>query len=310
MQSSAYLRSAIAATAIVAALALAPAASAAQTPDQILSDLAARQTHSWIDNDIGLPGMMNRYKTGEHLYVTCGYVSEIARQLLTEAGYIARRVGTITLDTPNNETDGHAMIEVYYQSHWQLYDVDANAKAVDAAGNPVQLVQQIAAVQQGTAHWQTIATDALYREDEPDPAMLDVARRVFTDPDAFYRRVMGFALLPRDKAGTGGTGMYYVDSGQIDRIAKYWPDRYYLATPTTWYNLTGIGTKPVTAPAPSVPQVVAPKPASTSSPTLATASVHVKPQRSCRKLRRAYRRTHTRRAHRRYLRCLHAISRG
>src|SRR5919205_1213446 len=62
-------------TAVLAAavvLLLPAAANAAQTPEQILSALAANQTHSWVDDGIGYPAMLAKVKAGERLYVTCG----------------------------------------------------------------------------------------------------------------------------------------------------------------------------------------------------------------------------------------------
>jgi len=261
-------------------------AAAAQTPDQILGQLAARQTHSWIDNATGVAAQVAWYKAGGHLNVTCGYVSEIARRLLVEQGYTARRVEVITTEPWDGFNDGHAMVEVFYQGHWQLYDVDANAKAVDAAGTPVQLAQQIKAVKQGTARWQPIASDPLYRADEPDPVLRDLAVKIFTDPDRFYRRVMGIALLPTDAAGAGGR-MYYIDSSQKARLDALRPGHYVLASPATWSNLTA--SLPATSSTAAVPA------------TSVVRAAHKR--RGCRSLKRRYRRVHTRRAYRKWMRC-------
>jgi hypothetical protein len=69
---------------VLAPLAMAAPASAA-TPEAIMADLAANQTHSWVDDGIGFDAMRAKYEAGERLFVTCGNVAEIGRRLLREA---------------------------------------------------------------------------------------------------------------------------------------------------------------------------------------------------------------------------------
>jgi hypothetical protein len=162
-------------------LAFASSAKAA-TPKQILSDLAANQTHSWIDNGLGFDKLTARYKAGERINVTCGFVSEVARRLLVEAGYTARVVQVITHQEFDWLNDGHAMVEVWADRRWHLYDVDANLRAVDPLGRGLSLVEQMQAVKNGSALWEPIADDALFREDEPNVTLRELIREVFADP--------------------------------------------------------------------------------------------------------------------------------
>jgi hypothetical protein len=277
-------------------LAFASSAKAA-TPKQILSDLAANQTHSWIDNSLGFDKLTARYKAGERINVTCGFVSEVARRLLVEADYTARVVQVITHQEFDNLNDGHAMVEVWADRRWRLYDIDANIRAVDAQGQGISLVEQMVAVKEGRALWETIADDALFREDEPNLALRELARQVFADPESFYERVMGTAFLPTDAAGTGNTGLYYIDDSQTERLraAGLLAGRI-LATPTIWWNLTGVG--PVPKSSASIAPVVEP------ATTVVPAPIALAVKRSCTKVKRQYRKTHTKKALRKYRRCV------
>jgi hypothetical protein len=277
-------------------LAFASSAKAA-TPKQILSDLAANQTHSWIDNSLGFDKLTARYKAGERINVTCGFVSEVARRLLVEAGYTARVVQTITLEEFDSLNDGHAMVEVWADRRWRLYDVDANIRAVDAQGQGISLVEQMVAVKEGRALWEPIADDAPFREDEPNLVLRELAREVFADVDGFYRRVMGIAFLPADAAGTGNDGLYYIDDSQTERLrAAGLLSGRYLTTPTIWWNLTGVG------PVPRSSASVAPAAEPVTAVAPAPIAPAVKP--SCAKLKRQYRKTHTKKALRKYRRCV------
>jgi hypothetical protein len=269
----------------------------AATPKQILSDLAANQTHSWIDNSLGFDKLTARYKAGERINVTCGFVSEVARRLLVEAGYTARVVQVITHQEFDGLNDGHAMIEVAADGRWHLYDVDANVRATDAQGRGMSLLEQMDAVREDRALWEPIAFDPLFREDEPDTYLREKVREVFADPESFYERVMGTAFLPADAAGTGNGGLYYIDDSQTERLraAGLLAGRV-LASPATWYNLTGVL---VTAPAPV--RAIAPAVA-VAAPEVALPAPKVK--RSCVTQKRRYRTTRTRKALRQYRRCL------
>jgi hypothetical protein len=189
--------------------------------------------------------------------VSCGNVAELARELLREAGYPARVVQVITDDEFNYFDDGHLMTEVFYEGRWQLYDVDANLRAVDANGDGVPLVDQLAAVQAGTARWEAIATDPLYLQTEPDPTLRALAARIFSDPVGYYRHVMGVALLPSDPAGTVNGPMLYHDATQQAHLSAYQAGWRRFATDGEWQTLT---TTPDPLPAPTPPPAPAPPP--------------------------------------------------
>jgi hypothetical protein len=240
------------------------------TPDEILSHLAQDQTHSWVDDAIGFPAMMRLYAEGEHLYVTCGNAAEIGRELLYDAGYVGRVVQVIT-DGPFDYTnDGHLMLEVWLDGRWQLYDVDANVRAVDANGNGVALIDQVAAIQADTGQWQQIADDPLYNVNEPDPNLLALAEQVFSDPAAFYLHVMGVALLPGNSDGTDNGPMLYHDPAEAAHL-EYYPGWRRLATDDEWATLTTTADplpQPVLAPRirPPAPQPTPPPPQPAPAP--------------------------------------------
>jgi hypothetical protein len=281
-------------------LAFATSAKAA-TPNQILSNLASQQTHSWIDNSLDFDGQYARYKAGHRLNIACGYVSELGRRLLAEQGYVSRVVQVITKEPWNYLSDGHAMLEVWHEGQWTLYDVDANVEAVDASGRGVSLETQMVAVREGRAYWREIANDPLYREDEPNLQFRELAAQIFGDPEAFYRRMMGISFYPTDAAGTGWYGVYYIDSSQTERLrtAGLLVGRS-LADPKTWYNLTGVN---VTAAAPVVAAPTRQVQTAPAAPVVTPTTPTIQ-RRSCTKLKRQYRRTHTKRALRKYRRCV------
>lgn len=282
-------------------------AHATPTPREALSRLAAFQTHSWVDDNLTVATMLERYKSGQRLRVTCGHAAEVARRLLREFGYPARVVQTLTLEDWDYRNDGHLMTEVYENGRWQLYDVDANVRAVDANGDGVSVVEQVAAVREGRALWEPIADDPLFLEDEPDEELRESARLAFSDLPALYRRLMGVALLPRDPVGAVSGGMYFREEGQETRLREYSGGASVLASPETWRALTTGTDAPAALPA-SVPGApagaspVVPAPAPTTTPAVRTPSAagsrrcRVRGQRvnhqgvSCRAAKRALRR--------------------
>jgi len=295
------MRATITALTLTVVLTVAPAAHA-ETPDEIVGALAANQTHSWIDDGIGFDQMMIRYRAGDRLYVTCGNVAEIARRLLRDAGYPARVVQTLTLGEFDEISDGHLMTELFADGRWQLYDLDANVRAVDESDRGLSVLEQAQAVQEHRALWEPIADDPLYRDDEPDPVLRDLAIRIFTAPEAFYEHVMGVPLLPRDSAGTVNEGMYFHDPAQIERLAAYKHGWRFVADDAIWQRLT------MTSDPPPAPTPVAPKPAvpvlvTPPAVPAATSPQVEQPRRSCQHLKRRYRRTHSRSDRRRYARC-------
>jgi hypothetical protein len=298
---------------IMASLLIATPASAAQTPNQIMGHLAANQTHSWVDDNIGLTAMFRKYYAGERLYVTCGNVAEIGRQLLSAAGYKSRVVQVITKDPFDYVNDGHLMTEVFYEGRWQLYDADANVRAVNANGAGISLVEQVAAVKAGTARWETITTDPLWNDAEPNQQSLAIAKQVFGDPDAFYRHVMGVALLPKDVYGRiNYYGTYFWDASQVTRLQAYpGGSSRTLATDAIWSTLTAPPVSSLVTLNASATTTATATSAATPQPTTSIATrPHAQRHRSCKKLKRQYRRTHTRRAHRRYLRCVRTRRQG
>ncbi|HEX6022762.1 MAG TPA: transglutaminase domain-containing protein [Solirubrobacter sp.] len=244
-----------------------PVSRAASSADAILRDLAANQTHSWIDDELALDEIVAKYEAGNRLYVTCGNVAEVGRRLLRAEGYTARVVQTITRHEFDYFNDGHLMLEVWLDNRWQLYDLDVNRRAVDAAGEGVSLVDQVAAAREGRALWQPIADDPLWNDNEPNQAALAIARELFTNPEVFDARLMGVALLPADPEGRIGYGTFFADSDQAERLADY-PGGWsrFLATPAQWELLTTT-TMPVALPVPqAVPSPPAPRVAPTVSP--------------------------------------------
>ena len=149
-----------------------------------MRDLAFHHVHSWDQEGMPIPELVAKYRAGEILHVICGSISEVGVQVLRDAGYQARVVGVVT-QQPFNGTDGHIMLEVWQQGGWRLYDIDGNRRAVDAAGNGVNIITQVEAG--ANRLWEAIADDPRWPvEDEAaqaaDPTQAALDQRVFGTP--------------------------------------------------------------------------------------------------------------------------------
>ena len=123
--------------------------------------------------------------------VPCGMVSILGLRVAQRLGVPARLVGTFAnqrndmLDVPDDTLESHAMLEVWEEGRWVVYDLDGNVRAVDQNSKGVG-VNDFA---QGPRRYDSLATDELYDPAEsPYPAY---ERWLFANHEAWYDRVLG-----------------------------------------------------------------------------------------------------------------------
>jgi hypothetical protein len=140
-------------------------------PLPLLRDIANRHQHGTRDDAL-------TYEQAEALTraleMTCGPISDYALRRLSEAGIVARRVGLLTLEAWDGETDGHQMLEVWYPA-WASWVV------VDFTTNRLY-PQTVASFVRDRLPHLTLADDPLNLE----------------DVEAFYDRVAQVAVIWRD----------------------------------------------------------------------------------------------------------------
>lgn len=175
-------------------------------PEPLLTGLAARVTHGWIDDRMPLAVLEAR---NGRLYVTCGTVSLLGKRLLARHGIESRVVVTLTRRAFNGIDDGHTMLEVREHGRWVLYDLDNNRKAVDRYGRGVSLAQQL----RPGRRWKVIAHDRKLdvRGVSPKIARYVAGLRL---PE-WYDRVLGVPLYE-----SHGGYVYFSDHERVARYAR------------------------------------------------------------------------------------------
>ena len=208
----------LALAAAILPLALSAPAAAADTPRQALAQLAAHQVHGWADAHLAYPELEARIAAGVRVRVPCGVVSILGLRLTERLGVSARLVGAFAnqrgdmLDVPDDTLESHAMLEVWEQDRWVVYDLDGNVRGVDQDNKGVGVID----FAQGTRHYDSLATDELYDPAEsPYPAY---ERWLFANHEAWYDRVLGtVAVKP-----LGWTVYFFTDPGTQ---GSAWPHR-------------------------------------------------------------------------------------
>lgn len=90
-----------------------------------LSSLSWIVSHGSSDNYLTNDELSIKAKNNK-LYLTCGHISRWALSLLEDINIPAREVMTLTLREWNKRSNGHNMIEVYFDGKWTVFDLDNN----------------------------------------------------------------------------------------------------------------------------------------------------------------------------------------
>ena len=183
----------------------------------IMRDLAQHHVHSWRDEGMAIPKLVDMYRAGETLYVICGSVSRVGREVMQNAGYQARLVGVVTREPFDGDNDSHVMLEVWHQNGWRLYDIDGNRRAIDAAGRGISVVAQVAAG--ANMLWEAIDDPSTVPGTpmETSPAQAALDQRVFDIP--WIQRPSGGGVFhDSDRARMKSKGHTYVSGKEWQRL--------------------------------------------------------------------------------------------
>jgi hypothetical protein len=89
----------------------------------ILSSLCWNHVHGGADESTwNLQAVADR---GRYVVwrMRCGYICNFVEWLLPQYGYTVRQVGVMTNESPNGYDDGHAVIELWHDGKWKMFDM-------------------------------------------------------------------------------------------------------------------------------------------------------------------------------------------
>jgi hypothetical protein len=234
------------------------ATAAAREPEPLLRELAEHQAHGWqtVADGLTYPEMEAVIADGGRVYVPCGVVAILGQRLLTRNEIPSRLVGAFSnergelYDVPLDTLESHAMLEVWEDDRWVLYDLDSNVKAVDENGEGVG----IEPFARGPRYSKRLTDETEVYNPAASPYPL-YETWLFANSDAWYDRVLGtLAIRP-----PGALEYYFTDPTLRETLG---PLRgYEWVDAERWQEIVAAPPPPprphVTPPAPESP---APKP--------------------------------------------------
>lgn len=187
-------------------------------------------TQSYIDNsktNVQLAAIAKADK----LRISCGKAVDFMAWLMPQHGYQARYAGAITQQEWNYVNDGHAMVEIYLDGKWVLFDPAFNTRFW-RDGEPLSLPE--VAEDLGTVDVEYMAFDTGYDVSGLwyqghslgslfEPMMDSVLLK------KYYERMMD-SLIVQD-----GSTYYYYDAGAYDSQFQSWG--YVKLTKAEWLSL-------------------------------------------------------------------------
>ena len=180
-----------------------------------LEFIASNITHGSQDNAGDPNDLLNRIKNGERVYVTCTKASTIGQLYLEEFGIQSRVVMTLTLDTWNDNDNGHTMLEAFDTglNKWVLFDIDNNVQPLDNNGNPVSLVDFPSLVKNDNYVLFKLADDQYFQIDDSD---YDTLYAPFVLKPWYERSIQVPIIIDNDS-------LYFVstDTTEEDRVESY-----------------------------------------------------------------------------------------
>jgi hypothetical protein len=192
-------------------------------PVPILTALAEKHTHGWVDNGLSVDELEARLAAGQRIVVTCSVIAELGVRALTRANIQARFVGSITRNAYDYVSDGHCLLEVHARDGWHVFDLGSNRQAIDADGNGISIVQLC---QGRPRHWRMLCDDLpLYVLDPRyEPWILAWA----ADIEAWYDHILGVPVVHSDGK------WWFRDDSERHRLE---PMGYRYASEALWLEL-------------------------------------------------------------------------
>jgi len=92
-------------------------------PLEMASVFSIASKHGARDNGLSI-AQLNYEARSRFVGISCGVVSPWLLSWLTAAGFTARIVRFLTMETPNGYDDGHVAVEIFRNGAWMLVDAD------------------------------------------------------------------------------------------------------------------------------------------------------------------------------------------
>lgn len=150
--------------------------------DAILGPLALKMGHGTDLEGTSLDDLEAMMAAGQRIIVLCSNQSLLGIRELARHGIQARLVAPWTRDAWNGSTDSHTLLEARINDRWQVYDMTANAQAVDRRGRGIDVTTLCS---QRPLHWRPFASDPIWTATSNAPA----------DVNAWYEHVLQIPVI-------------------------------------------------------------------------------------------------------------------
>ena len=187
-------------------------------------------TQAYTENSLTSQQLFNRAKT-DKLRISCGKAVEFMQWLMPQYGYPARYAGAITQQDWNYVNDGHAMVEIYLDGKWVLFDLAFNTRFW-RDGEPLSLYEAAIDLSTVEVEYMTIDTSydvsGLWYQGHSLGSLFEPMMSPVLLKD-YYARMFD-SLVIQD-----GSTYYYYDSGTYDAQFQTWG--YAKLTQVEWLAL-------------------------------------------------------------------------
>lgn len=199
-------------------------------PLPVISGMQWIFTQSYVENSLTNAQLTNIAKY-DKLRISCGKAVAYMTWLMPQFGYQARYAGAITQEQWNYVNDGHAMVEIYIDGEWILFDLAFNTRfwrdseplslyevASDLSTVDVEYMAFDTAYDVSGLWYQGHSLGSLF-EPMMDPVLLK----------DYYARMLD-SLIVQD-----GSKYYYYDAGAYDAQMQGW--RYVKIPKEQWLQM-------------------------------------------------------------------------
>lgn len=186
-------------------------------PLPVISAMQWIFTQSYTDNTLTNDQLTNIAKY-DKLRISCGKAVVYMTWLMPQFGYQARYAGAITQENWNYVNDGHAMVEIFMDGKWVLFDLAFNARFY-RDGQPLNLYE--VASDLSTVEVEYMAFDTSYDVSGLwyQGHSLGALFEPMMSPELlkqYYARMLD-SLIIQD-----GSTYYYYDAGTYDAQFQAW----------------------------------------------------------------------------------------
>lgn len=199
-------------------------------PLPVISAMQWIFTQAYTDNNLTNDQLTNIAKY-DKLRISCGKAVAYMTWLMPQFGYQARYAGAITQQSWNNVNDGHAMVEIFINGKWVLFDLAFNTRFY-RDGTPLNLYEISEDFDTVEVEYMTFDTpydvSGLYYQNHSlgllfEPMMSPPLLR------GYYERMLD-SLIVQD-----GSTYYYYDAGTYNAQFQAWG--YVKLTKAAWLAL-------------------------------------------------------------------------